>query len=197
MSHDDKFKFAPSRTVQLLALLGPEMCAQEESVRTLFEKCHEQEEENATLSKRNAALHRENSTLSENNDSLSKRIMNLIGEQNRLQDKISNMELRALDLESELRTSYLQKGQLGLPERLFTYLCGEGSALYRDGKKIQCIKGVREVTGWGLKQSKDFVESLMWALVREGSPYYDRITKEEINSACVDAGIERVFHHID
>lgn len=29
-----------------------------------------------------------------------------------------------------------------------------------DVKKINCIKGIRAITGWGLKESKDFVDSI-------------------------------------
>ncbi len=37
----------------------------------------------------------------------------------------------------------------------------EARELLAQGKKIQAVKLVREQTGWGLKQSKDFVDSLM------------------------------------
>lgn len=33
-------------------------------------------------------------------------------------------------------------------------------SVYEGGNKIRCIKMVREMTGWGLKESKDFVESV-------------------------------------
>lgn len=36
----------------------------------------------------------------------------------------------------------------------------EARELLARGKKIQAVKLVREQTGWGLKQAKDFVDSL-------------------------------------
>jgi ribosomal protein L7/L12 len=33
-------------------------------------------------------------------------------------------------------------------------------ALLTQGKKIEAIKRVRELTGWGLKEAKDYVEQL-------------------------------------
>jgi hypothetical protein len=38
----------------------------------------------------------------------------------------------------------------------------EARALLARGRKIEAIKLARELTGWGLKESKDFVDGLHW-----------------------------------
>ena len=37
---------------------------------------------------------------------------------------------------------------------------GQLRALVAQGRKVEAVKRVREATGWGLKQSKDYVDSL-------------------------------------
>lgn len=39
------------------------------------------------------------------------------------------------------------------------YMAKEGTRLCREGNKVDAIKGVRQATGWGLKESKDYVDS--------------------------------------
>ncbi len=42
----------------------------------------------------------------------------------------------------------------------FLELEGQVKRLLADGRKISAVKLVRETTGWGLKQAKDFVDGM-------------------------------------
>lgn len=61
-------------------------------------------------------------------------------------------------------TTYAENQRLKLEnpkvkEDLESYMVREGDTLLRQGNKIACIKEVRNLTGWGLKESKDYVEA--------------------------------------
>ncbi len=75
-----------------------------------------------------------------------------------LEHDLSYYRARCNQLEAEVRRLEL----VADPEkegRINAYMRNHGESLLRFGKKIECIKGVREVSGWGLKESKDFVEA--------------------------------------
>jgi len=48
------------------------------------------------------------------------------------------------------------------PEETATaYMQRQGAAVWANGERIACIKVCREVSGWGLKETKDFCEAYM------------------------------------
>lgn len=175
----------PNKIVTLLALLTPELVATELEVGALAQKCAEQDRDIDQL----------------NNDKydLRSEVERLNGELRSLNYLRSDLEYykgRCEALGAQL-SSYQHKEamdrQKNMPESFLTYIVGEGRRTYESGNKIPCIKHVRELTGWGLKESKDFVEALVWVNVREGSTYYDKVTKEEVNSACATAKVAPIF----
>lgn len=42
---------------------------------------------------------------------------------------------------------------------LESFMAEKGDAMIKRNEKIACIKEVRNITGWGLKESKDYVEA--------------------------------------
>lgn len=96
-----------------------------------------------------------------------------VSNSNLSQDKW-RLENRVYDLEGRVRNSdylnaevtrlkeellTLKYGNGSPDERARTYMEREGARLWQEGNKILCIKGVRECTGWGLKESKDYSEA--------------------------------------
>lgn len=96
-----------------------------------------------------------------------------VSNSNLSQDKW-RLENQVYDLEGRVRNSdYLNAEVTRLKEELLTlkygvgdpearvrnFMLKEGGKLWSEGNKIACIKGVRECTGWGLKESKDYSEA--------------------------------------
>jgi hypothetical protein len=44
-------------------------------------------------------------------------------------------------------------------DRAQAFMLKEGGSLMQQGQKIQCIKEIRTITSWGLKEAKDYVEA--------------------------------------
>jgi hypothetical protein len=65
---------------------------------------------------------------------------------------------RCEQLEQELLALKFN-GETDPLKRVETYMNGEGGTLWSKGMKIECIKGVRMCTGWGLKEAKDWCEA--------------------------------------
>lgn len=88
-------------------------------------------------------------------------------EKRRLEDRVWELESKER-IEDDLRTQVerlkeevrtLKYGEGPVGTRLHTYMAREGGKLWNEGNKILCIKGVRECSGWGLKESKDWAEA--------------------------------------
>ena len=95
-------------------------------------------------------------------------------------DKVAEMEyIRSRNAELENLNAQLRRDNhklrfdgLSSEECAKAYMEGQGKAEWHNGNKIACIKGVRECTGWGLKDSKDYCEAYPWNKVsasEEGS----------------------------
>jgi cell division protein FtsB len=90
----------------------------------------------------------------------------LRAERNRLEDKVYSLESKVRNqdyleaectrLKEELLT--LKFGPGDAHQRVRNYMLKEGGGVWAANNKILCIKGVKEVTGWGLKEAKDYVE---------------------------------------
>lgn len=90
----------------------------------------------------------------------------LRAEKNRLEDKVYSLESKVRNqdyleaecarLKEEVLT--LKYGAGDAHQRVRNYMLREGGKVWAAGNKILCIKGVKEVTGWGLKEAKDYVE---------------------------------------
>jgi len=66
-------------------------------------------------------------------------------------------QLQTEKLRRELNISPLAT----LEEAAHAYMLLKGAKVWTEGNKIACIKVCREVTGWGLKETKDFCENYM------------------------------------
>lgn len=99
-------------------------------------------------------------------DELRVRNENLSNDKYRLENRVYDMEakLRNQDyieaenarMKEELLT--LKYGVGGPDTRVRNFMLKEGGKLWSEGKKIECIKGVKMCTGWGLKEAKDYSE---------------------------------------
>jgi len=78
---------------------------------------------------------------------------------------------RCATLEQEL-LSLKFGGETDPNKRVITYMQREGGKMWADGNKIGCIKGVRECTGWGLKEAKDYSEA-------NGAKFAPKLLEEE------------------
>jgi predicted RNase H-like nuclease (RuvC/YqgF family) len=99
------------------------------------------------------SLRDENSNLRTENYNLKDRLYSLeskVRYQHSLEDECARLKEEVLKL----------KYGSGTPsERVSAYMRTEGERILADGNKILCIKGVKECTGWGLKEAKDYVEA--------------------------------------
>lgn len=77
---------------------------------------------------------------------------------------------------------------------LFAYLTRQGKTTWGNNGKIQCIKEVRNITGWGLKETKDFCEALVWFNITE---VQRGVTMGAINAACELAKTPLVYSQED
>ncbi len=50
--------------------------------------------------------------------------------------------------------------QIGVPDIIIENIDDELKNLIKEGKKVKAIKRYREVTGFGLKESKEYIDSL-------------------------------------
>ena len=75
----------------------------------------------------------------------------------RAREESSNLRTQVYNLQAECQRLRLENPKV--KEDLESYMTREGDTLIRQGSKIAAIKGVREITGWGLKESKDYVEA--------------------------------------
>jgi hypothetical protein len=50
---------------------------------------------------------------------------------------------------------------VGPSERAERFMKSEGSVMWQDGKKIEVMRRVKAITGWGLRDTKDFCEKTM------------------------------------
>ena len=50
--------------------------------------------------------------------------------------------------------------QIGVPDKIIENIDDELKNLIKEGKKVKAVKRYREVTGLGLKESKEYVDSL-------------------------------------
>ncbi len=132
---------SPDPFVALLALLNTKITAQSEVIVQLTED--------------DRASQRRTEDLQYDNHSLRSQVERLTSQMR----SFESYKVRCEQLECEVRE--LRYGALSVPvyERLNNYMKAEGCKQLADGNKIAAIKGVREVTGWGLKESKDYVES--------------------------------------
>lgn len=99
-------------------------------------------------------------------DNLRMQVANLSDANARQRNTISDMSYKAENLtyyqdrcaklEEEVRA--LKYGCGDPDQRVRNFMLKEGGKLWSEGNKIACIKGVRECTGWGLKESKDYSE---------------------------------------
>lgn len=114
-------------------------------------------------------------------DNLRIQVQNLQDTNDRQRRTISDLDYKAQDntyyknrcatLEQEL-LSLKYGGETDPHKRAISYMEKEGGKLWAEGNKIQCIKGVRECTGWGLKEAKDYSEA-------EGPKFAPKLLQEE------------------
>jgi predicted RNase H-like nuclease (RuvC/YqgF family) len=89
-------------------------------------------------------------------------------------------DLRWYKSHADLLQRELDKIRLNDPEvkeKLATFMKEKGETLLHDGQKIECIKQIRILTGFGLKEAKDFVEQYKDAtgrLLAPIAPFNDR-----------------------
>ena len=156
-----------NRIAVLLSILSPEMSQMELEVQTLAQRCEELETRNDFLSDDLDEERRTNSDLRSRLSTAEEKVRQA-GNNEWLKQDLENLRQRNLDLTKAL-DAYKSDPKVMEP-RLLAYIMGEGRNLALNGKKIECIKGVREITPWGLKEAKDFVEGFRWDLLPlEGS----------------------------
>ncbi len=86
-----------------------------------------------------------------------------------MRDKVEHYEsMRSRNEEMYAQVRKLQQENHQLtwggktPEETATaYMVNQGASVWAEGRKIDCIKVCREVSGWGLKETKDFCEAYM------------------------------------
>lgn len=106
-------------------------------------------------------------TLREEHTNLRVQNENLIDANNRQRRTIAELEGKVRDVEW-IRPEYERMkqelltlkygGEKDPHKRAEVYMTREGGKTWASGNKIECIKCVRECTGWGLKETKDWCE---------------------------------------
>lgn len=148
-----------SRIAVLLSVIAPEMAQMEVEVQTLSTRCEEMERRNDMLSEDLDQERRDNSDLRTRLRTAEEKVR-AAGNIEWVRQDLTSAQNEVARLRAELM-SFKQDPRIMEP-RLLAYISGEGRELMAAGKKIECIKGVRHVTSWGLKETKDFVEAFKW-----------------------------------
>jgi ribosomal protein L7/L12 len=143
-------------------------------VAALSEKLVQKENELGELRTHIASDHEKMDDMQYNLTDLRRECDSLREENSTYRDRQYRLENQVYDLQNKIHTQdyitaenarmreellQLKYGNGTAEERARTYMEKEGARQWQAGNKILCIKGVRECTGWGLKEAKDYSEA--------------------------------------
>lgn len=151
----------PDSFVMMVTILSEKLAQKEAECLALQAHISADHEEMDDMQRRLTTKSEECSDLYTRNDNLVYDIDRLRRENSDLRARQPSYDYyrdRCATLEQEL-LSLKFGGETDPFKRAATYMKNEGGKLWVGGNKIACIKGVRECTGWGLKEAKDYSEA--------------------------------------